>query len=200
METGKTVAQHTYVHLSALDVLEPERREAVSQAAVLAQVEAGQDFNVVKLGQNGSVSLLDYPGFFEQAFPVLRRYWTVDLAIDTVRFRRYADSLNPPILHRKALTGIFDTRQTKTEAEERLRAWMRLVKETKAEGYDRFMNTLDEKMDLITNYFIKRQNSGFVEGLNHKIRVLLGRCYGIFNRVHLLQRLSLDLGGYEQFA
>jgi len=100
----------------------------------------------------------------------------------------------------RALTGIFNTRQTKTEAEERLRAWMRLVKETKAEGFDRFMNTLDEKMDLITNYFIKRQNSGFVEGLNHKIRVLMGRCYGVFNRIHLFQRLSLDLGGYEQFA
>ena len=71
---------------------------------------------------------------------------------------------------------------------------------SKAEGFDRFMNTLDEKMDLITNYFIRRQNSGFVEGLNHKIRVLLGRCYGVFNRVHLFQRLSLDLGGYEQFA
>ena len=100
----------------------------------------------------------------------------------------------------RALTKIFDTPQTKTAAEERLRAWMRLVEETKAEGFDRFMNTLDEKMDLITNYFIRRQNSGFVEGLNHKIRVLLGRCYGVFNRVHLFQRLSLDLGGYEQFA
>jgi transposase len=99
-----------------------------------------------------------------------------------------------------ALTGIFDTPQTKTEAEERLRAWMRLAKETKAEGFDRFMNTLDEKMDLVTNYFIRRQNSGFVEGLNHKIRVLLGRCYGVFNRIHLFQRMSLDLGGYEQFA
>jgi len=99
-----------------------------------------------------------------------------------------------------ALTGIVDTPQTKTEAEERLRAWMRLVKETKAEGFDRFMNTLDETMDLVTNYFIRRQNSGFVEGLNHKIRVLLGRCYGVFNRIHLFQRLSLDLGGYEQFA
>jgi hypothetical protein len=28
----------------------------------------------------------------------------------------------------------------------------------------------------------------------------LGRCYGVFNRIHLFQRLSLDLGGYEQFA
>lgn len=135
--------------------------------------------------------------------------WLVRKAPDTLdeedratlrRLFTYAPTLFLSYALGWALTGIFDTPQTKTEAEERLRAWMRLVKETKAEGFDRFMDTLDEKMDLITNYFIRRQNSGFVEGLNHKIRVLLGRCYGVFNRVHLFQRLSLDLGGYEQFA
>lgn len=55
-------------------------------------------------------------------------------------------------------------------------------------------------MDMITNYFIRRQTSGFVEGLNRKIRVIMGRCYGLFNRVHIFQRLTLDLGGYELFA
>jgi transposase len=99
-----------------------------------------------------------------------------------------------------ALTEIFNTPQSKTEAEERLRAWMRLVEERKVEGFETFLHTLDEKMDLITNYFIRRRNSGFVEGLNRKVRVLMGRCYGIFNRIHLFQRLSLDLGGYQQFA
>jgi hypothetical protein len=33
-----------------------------------------------------------------------------------------------------------------------------------------------------------------------KIGVLLGRCYGVFSWIHLLQRLSPDLSGYEQFA
>lgn len=103
METGKTVAQHTYVHIAALETFAPAWREAVSQAAALAKDCAGRDFNIVKLGQGGGVSLLDYPGFFEQAFPLLRRYWTVDLNNASVRFRSYADSLNPPILHRKEL-------------------------------------------------------------------------------------------------
>jgi DNA phosphorothioation-associated putative methyltransferase len=103
MQPGKTVAQHLYLHIEALDALEPDRREAVQQAAQLAQLELGRDFNVVKLGQDGGVSLLDYAGFFEQAFPVLRRYWTVDLAQSRCRFRSYQDSLNPPILHRKEL-------------------------------------------------------------------------------------------------
>ena len=104
METGKTVAQYTYIHIEALEPLAPLWRDTVVQASSLAKAETGRDFNVIKLNQDGtSVSLLDYPGFFDEAFPVLRRYWTVDLAQATVRFRSYAESLNPPILHRKEL-------------------------------------------------------------------------------------------------
>ena len=55
-------------------------------------------------------------------------------------------------------------------------------------------------MEEISNYFLARQNSGFVEGLNNKIKVLKRRCYGIFNLSHLFQRLSLDLEGYQRFA
>jgi DNA phosphorothioation-associated putative methyltransferase len=101
---GKTVAQHTYLHVSALDELDSARRESAGLAADLARVSAGRDFNVVKLSQDrSSVSLLDYPDFFEAGFPILRRYWTVDPGTAAVRFRTYADSLNPPILHRKEL-------------------------------------------------------------------------------------------------
>ncbi len=104
METGKTVAQYTYIHIEALESLAPLWRDTVVQASSLAKAETGRDFNVIKLNQDGtSVSLLDYPGFFDEAFPVLRRYWTVDLAKSKVRFRTYAESLNPPILHRKEL-------------------------------------------------------------------------------------------------
>jgi transposase len=103
-------------------------------------------------------------------------------------------------LYACALTEIFDQPLSKPEAEDLLRAWMRLVREQGVEGFEKFLNTLDEKMDMITNYFIRRQTSGFVEGLNHKIRVIMGRCYGLFNRTHIFQRLTLDLRGYEQFA
>ena len=77
---------------------------------------------------------------------------------------------------------------------------MSLVRETDCPCFARFLGTLDEKMDLITNYFVRRESSGFVEGLNHKIRVLLWRSYGMLNLTHLFQRLTLDLGGYAQFA
>ena len=104
METGKNVARNTYIHVEALKSLAPARYGAVAQASMLAKAETGLDFNVVKLNQDGTgISLLDYPSFFEEAFPTLWRYWTVDIANGTVRFRSYADSLNPPILHRKEL-------------------------------------------------------------------------------------------------
>ena len=55
-------------------------------------------------------------------------------------------------------------------------------------------------MDLIANYFVEHQSSGFVEGLNNKLKVLKRRCYGLGNVVRLFQRLMLDLEGYRRFS
>jgi transposase len=45
-------------------------------------------------------------------------------------------------------------------------------------------------MEEITNYFVERHSSGFVEGLNNKIKVIKRRCYGILNRNRNYQRIS----------
>ena len=55
-------------------------------------------------------------------------------------------------------------------------------------------------MDEIANDFHDRQTSGFVEGLNNKIKVIKRRCYGLLNVKHLFQRIQLDLAGYALFA
>jgi transposase len=52
----------------------------------------------------------------------------------------------------------------------------------------------------ITNYYVDINSSGFVEGLNNKIKVLKRRCYGITNVKHLFQRLHLDISGYAIFG
>jgi transposase len=98
------------------------------------------------------------------------------------------------------LTAIFETPLTKAEAKRRLLAWKQLVQESKLDCFDSFLSTLDQRLEEITNYFVDRQSSGFVEGLNNKIKVVKRRCYGIFNVGHLFQRLSIDLAGYEKFA
>jgi transposase len=66
--------------------------------------------------------------------------------------------------------------------------------------FDSFLTTLENWMDEITNYFVGRQTSGFVEGFNNKVKVLKRRCYGITNLTHLFRRLYLDLEGYRLFG
>jgi transposase len=47
---------------------------------------------------------------------------------------------------------------------------------------------------------LERHSSGFVEGLNNKIKVIKRRCYGILNAKHLFQRIYLDLFGHKLYA
>ena len=101
---------------------------------------------------------------------------------------------------REELTRIFDAPLSKEAALLQLAEWQRRVRASGLSCYDRFLHTLEKWRDEITNYFLARHNSGFVEGLNNKIKVLKRRCYGIFNLSHLFQRLFLDLEGYQRFA
>lgn len=98
------------------------------------------------------------------------------------------------------LTRIFELPLSKAEAKQQLRAWKQLVQESELDCFDSFLSTLDKRLEEITNYFVARKNSGFVEGLNNKIKVIKRRCYGIFKVGHLFQRLFIDLVGYEKFA
>jgi transposase len=96
---------------------------------------------------------------------------------------------------RNALTAIFDAPITKEEATRQLQAWMQRVQDSGMDAFDRFLAMLTTHLDGITNYFHHRANSGFVEGINTKARVLTRRCYGIFNLRYFSQRLTLDVEG-----
>ena len=98
------------------------------------------------------------------------------------------------------MPGIFDAPLSKEAALLQLTDWQRRVKASGLSCYDRFLHTLEKWTEEISNYFLARENRGFVEGLNNKIKVLKRRCYGIFNLSHLFQRLLLDLEGYQRFA
>ena len=101
---GKKIAENLYAHLSALEQFDSDTQALIGKASNLAHARPNVDFNVFKLNRDGiHLSLLNYPGFFEEAFPKLFCYWTIDLKQGAVRFRTYADSFNPPILHRKEL-------------------------------------------------------------------------------------------------
>jgi transposase len=100
---------------------------------------------------------------------------------------------------REELTALFEQELTQPEAQRQIQDWQARVRASELTCFDSFLTTLDEWMDEITNYFLNRRNSGFVEGLNNKLKVLKRRCYGL-NVDHLFQRIFLDLEGYRLFA
>jgi len=116
------------------------------------------------------------------------------------RLFTYTPALQQAYEYREELTSIFDAPLSKEAALRQLTDWQRRVRASGLSCYDRFLHTLEKWHEEIANYFVARHNSGFVEGLNNKIKVLKRRCYGIFNLSHLFQRLSLDLEGYQRFA
>ena len=116
------------------------------------------------------------------------------------RLLGYSIELAAAYLLREELTAIFEQAQSLTLAQVELRAWQERVRHSSLTCFDTFLNTLDYWWTEITNYFVHRDSSGFVEGLNNKINVLKRRCYGLFNLGHLFQRIFLDLEGYRLFA
>ena len=98
------------------------------------------------------------------------------------------------------LTHIFNTHISKRVALIRINRWIKSVGKSDLRIFDSFIITLNKYKSHIGNYFKARKNSGFVEGLNNKIKVLKRRCYGIFKVDTFFQRLFLDLQGFKYYA
>jgi len=116
------------------------------------------------------------------------------------RLLGYAPRLEQAYQLREQLTAIFEEPISKSVAKIKIQAWIKRVKKSGLTCFDDFLKTLVNWWEEITNYFVNRDNSGFVEGLNNKLKVLKRRCYGLFNVAHLFQRIYLDLEGYRLFA
>jgi transposase len=101
---------------------------------------------------------------------------------------------------RQVLTGIFNSPFTKARATDAIAGWCEQVRASGLRCFDGFLTTVANWREEITNYFRQRQNSGFVEGLNNKLKVLKRRCYGLDSVKTLFQRLRLDLEGYRWFG
>ncbi len=116
------------------------------------------------------------------------------------RLFSYSPSLKLAYDFREELTAIFEQDLTKAEATQAIEKWRKKVEISQLPCFNPFLITLDTYLDEITNYFLHRNSSGFVEGLNNKVKVLKRRCYGLRNLVHFFQRLFLDLEGYRLFT
>ncbi|MBN3836474.1 DNA phosphorothioation-associated putative methyltransferase [Burkholderia sp. Ac-20344] len=102
---GKRVLDDWYIHRIGIEFLEGELQTTVITGLESAPTSAYERANVIKLNLVSSrLSLLRYGDFFDSPFPVLLESWSLPAeGGQTVTYRSYLDSLNPPILHRKEL-------------------------------------------------------------------------------------------------
>ena len=98
------------------------------------------------------------------------------------------------------LTQIFNTHSNRRAAMAKINRWINSVERSSLTCFGTFISTLTKYKPYIGNYFKKRKNSGFVEGLNNKIKVIKRRCYGLLNTETIFQRLFLDLQAREIYA
>ena len=98
------------------------------------------------------------------------------------------------------LTQIFNRHSKRKTAMTKINRWIESVEKSDLKIFNTFIKTLTKYKSSIANYFKARKNSGFVEGLNNKIKVMKRRCYGFFKPESYFQRLFLDLKGYSVYA
>ena len=98
------------------------------------------------------------------------------------------------------MTDIFNLHIPRHEARRKIITWKKKVIKSDSDCFNKFLKTLEKYENEILNYFNGRHSSGFVEGLNNKVKVLKRRCYGLLNLNRWFQRLHLDLTGYELFG
>lgn len=115
------------------------------------------------------------------------------------RLFSHSTRLQPAYTFREQLTALFNQELTLADAQDHFRTWIRNVNAAKLDTFDGFIQTLNHHWQPILNYFVQRVTSGFVEGLNNKIKTIKRRCYGIRKPTTLFQRIWLDLHGRQRF-
>lgn len=135
-------------------------------------------------------------------FWVLRNNHATLKPEDQIRLRclfEHAPLLHQAYTFREELTAIFNRPYTVAQAERAVQAWCNKVSASPVRCYDGFIKTLQRYWTYILNYFSDRISSGFVEGLNNKLKTIKRRCYGIKKVSTLFQRIWLDLQGRARF-
>jgi transposase len=108
------------------------------------------------------------------------------------RLRQLADQ-------REALRAIFEDKSITSprEGRKRLQAWLEQAQGLGLTALNRFCNTLSNWLDKIANYFLSRGSNGRTEGLNHGLRAILWRAFGMANfdnfRLRVLHCFGLSL-------
>jgi len=128
----------------------------------------------------------------------LRRPWPSlrpDQQLQVAQVLDLSPTLSDAYCLREVLSAIFETAPDRATAAARLDGWAGEVKRLGASCFDTFLSTLETWREPILNYFDGRHSSGFVEGMNNKLKLLKRRCFGLDDPVELFRRFKLDLEG-----
>jgi len=84
---------------------------------------------------------------------------------------------------RESLRALFNdaTIRQPTDGRARLQAWMEQAQTLGLLALNKFCKLLNNWLDKIANYFQNRSSNGRTEGLNHGLRAILWRAYGMSN-------------------
>jgi transposase len=84
---------------------------------------------------------------------------------------------------RESLRALFNdaTIRQPVEGRARLQAWMEQAQTLGLLALNKFCKLLNNWLDKIANYFRNRSSNGRTEGLNHGLRAILWRAYGMSN-------------------
>ena len=139
----------------------------------------------------------------KQAVSLLRKqkdYFTQDEKPVVERLFTLSPKLKKAYKFSREMSGIFDSHISPELAKKKMIEWVKSVTASELNCFDHFLKTIVKYKEQITNYFIARNNSGFVEGFNNKVKLLMRRCYGLSDRIKLFQRLIIDTMGMVRFA
>ena len=97
---GKLLPAALYVHISALNEIDPKLR--LYEGCASRNIGGTEDANIIKFHKDKPcISYLYYPDFESIAHPPLQWAMLIDLRNLSLRFRDYSHQENSPILHRK---------------------------------------------------------------------------------------------------
>jgi transposase len=98
-------------------------------------------------------------------------------------FKKEFPSLGQLADQREALRAIFEDRSISSprQGRKRLQAWLEQAQGLGLTALNSFCKTLSNWLDEIANYFRSRGSNGRTEGLNHGLRAILWRAFGMAN-------------------
>jgi len=101
IKIGKHLPDAIYLHESSLGEISNSLIEFLDKTVAMLELD-DIAWNIVKFAKKEfKISLLYYPDFFNQSYPVLKRSYSINLTTLSYRKTDYTKSENPPILHRK---------------------------------------------------------------------------------------------------